>query len=160
MGNPIQAEPSLIGLLASQSPHFLFGVNNEFEKKKKFRQEIDIIISSLVAFNFEVITPEKEAQIDLLNVNTESGIRQAVEIALIPDFVLWLPIERSNFFDSLRRLLADEEEDFSELSDQMNWAFSDPPVDVRFFMATTLKILEELDLERHCWKYFWAAKLH
>lgn len=99
-------------------------------------------MSLLKVFHVNYASEEDCRSLGGLNPNDPNDVVKAVNILLIPDIATYPLNSRISLLELLRKALANPEEDFGELFEELGSVFDDEIINPRAFMTAILNALE------------------
>lgn len=115
-------------------------------RKNKNKKDVIELINFLKVFDANYVNDEDCAKIKGIDANTLGGVDLAARRLLLPEFSTYIPPARERLLNIFRSCIADQEEDFSTVFDQISLVFDDEIVDRRMFMAALLEEVESWSL--------------
>lgn len=100
------------------------------------------LVTLVKVFDVNYITDEDVKKLGGLNANHQQGVREAVRLLLLPEFLGYTEVAQARLLNSLKNAVADPREDFGELFDRVEFAFDAPVGDRKYFMQSLLSSLE------------------
>lgn len=100
------------------------------------------LVTLLKVFDANYVSDEDCEKLSGLDVSREEGVKEAVQLLLLPQFRSYTEGARLRLVSSLREAVNDPRQDFSDLFDRIELAFDAAVKDKRWFMQELLRSLE------------------
>ena len=97
-------------------------------------------------FDANYVNDEDCAKIQGIDVSTPAGVALAAKCLILPEFRTYISPTRERLLAIFRSCVADQEEDFSSIFDQVSLVFDDEIADKRMFMIYLLEEIESWNL--------------